>query len=69
MLNFGGSAAELTTTRFAFDIDSDGRQDQIAFVGANSGFLALDRNSDGVIGDGRELFGPTTGQGLSLIHI
>lgn len=65
VLNFGGSAAELTTTRFAFDIDSDGRQDQIAFVGANSGFLALDRNSDGVIGDGRELFGPTTGQGFA----
>lgn len=65
VLNFGGSAAELTTTRFAFDIDSDGRQDQIAFVGANSGFLALDRNSDGVISDGRELFGPTTGQGFA----
>ena len=65
VLNFSGSTAELTTTRFAFDIDSDGRQDQIAFVGANSGFLALDRNSDGVVNDGRELFGPTTGQGFA----
>lgn len=65
VLNFGGTAAELTTTRFSFDIDSDGRQDQIAFVGANSGFLALDRNQDGVINDGQELFGPTTGQGFA----
>ena len=65
VLNFGGNAAELTTTRFSFDIDSDGQQDQIAFVSPNSGFLALDRNNDGTINDGRELFGATTGQGFA----
>ena len=65
VLNFAGNAAELTTTRFDFDIDSDGRQDQIAFVGPNSGFLALDRNSDGKINDGRELFGAATGEGFA----
>ncbi|HRD64611.1 MAG TPA: VCBS repeat-containing protein [Candidatus Competibacter sp.] len=65
VLNFGGDAVELTTTRFSFDIDADGNRDQIAFVGPNSGFLALDRNGDGVINDGRELFGPTTGQGFA----
>lgn len=65
VLNFAGNAAELTTTRFSFDIDSDGQQDQIAFVGPNSGFLALDRNNDGTINDGRELFGATTGQGFA----
>lgn len=64
-LNFGGNAADLTTTRFSFDIDSDGRQDQIAFVGPSSGFLALDRNSDGKINDGRELFGAMTGRGFA----
>ncbi|MCP5158413.1 MAG: VCBS repeat-containing protein [Gammaproteobacteria bacterium] len=64
-LNFGGHAAELTTTRFSFDIDSDGRQDQIAFVGPNSGFLALDRNGDGIINNGQELFGASTGQGFA----
>jgi len=63
-LNFSG-VAELTARRFSFDIDSDGRFDQIAFVGANSGFLALDRNRDGAINDGRELFGPATGQGFA----
>jgi hypothetical protein len=65
VLNFGGNAAELTATRFSFDLDSDGHQDQIAFVGPDSGFLALDRNDDGVISDGRELFGPATGQGFA----
>ena len=65
VLNFGGAAAELTTTQFSFDIDSDGRADQIAFVGPNSGFLALDRNADGVINDGGELFGAKTGDGFA----
>ena len=64
-LNFGGNAAELTTTRFSFDIDADGQKDQIAFVGPQSGFLALDRNGDGTINDGSELFGATTGQGFA----
>ncbi len=65
VLNFNGNAAELTTTHYSFDIDSDGRQDQIAFVSPDSGFLALDRNKDGVINDGSELFGPATGQGFA----
>ena len=65
VLNFGGNAAELTTTRFEFDIDSDGRSDQIAFVGPDSGFLALDRNKDGKVNDGSELFGPATGEGFA----
>ncbi|MBK1647913.1 hypothetical protein [Rhabdochromatium marinum] len=65
VLNFNGNAAELTSTRFEFDIDSDGRADQIAFVGPDSGFLALDRNADGKINDGRELFGPSTGAGFA----
>ncbi|MFZ1830919.1 MAG: VCBS repeat-containing protein [Candidatus Competibacteraceae bacterium] len=63
-LNFDGNAAALTQTHFSFDIDADGRQDQIAFVGPNSGFLALDRNGDGQINDGQELFGAMTGQGF-----
>ncbi|MDZ7621873.1 MAG: hypothetical protein U5O69_05535 [Candidatus Competibacteraceae bacterium] len=65
VLNFEGNAAELTSTRFSFDIDSNGQPRQIAFVGSDSGFLALDRNGDGVINNGRELFGPATGDGFA----
>ncbi|MCP3661393.1 MAG: hypothetical protein GY696_02685 [Gammaproteobacteria bacterium] len=65
IVNFNGTAAELTQTKFKFDIDADGNKDQIAFVGSGSGFLALDRNDDGVINDGRELFGAISGQGFS----
>jgi hypothetical protein len=64
ILNFHGTAAELTEDKFSFDLDADGRQDQISFVGPGSGFLAIDHNHDGLINDGSELFGPTTGDGF-----
>ncbi len=64
-LNFGGTAAQLTDARFKFDLDADGRKDDISFLSSNSGFLAFDRNGDGVINDGSELFGPTTGDGFA----
>lgn len=63
-VNFSGTAAELSQTSFTFDIDMDGRSDQLAFTNPDSGFLALDRNDDGVINDGSELFGPTSGDGF-----
>jgi hypothetical protein len=65
VINFSGKAAELTERNFSFDLDLDGRDDQIAFVSSGSGFLALDRNGDGEINDGSELFGPATGSGFT----
>lgn len=65
VINFDGKGAELSQTRFAFDIDSDGTPDQIARLRPGSGMLALDRNGDGVVNDGSELFGPRTGQGFA----
>ncbi len=64
VLNFAGTAAQLTDQRFSFDLDADGQQDKINFVAPGSGFLVFDRNRDGKINDGRELFGPTTGDGF-----
>jgi hypothetical protein len=65
VINFNGTAARLTQTRFAFDIDLDGQPDQINFLREGSGFLALDRNGDGEINDGGELFGPRSGDGFA----
>jgi len=64
VINFEGNAAELTTTHFEFDIDANGSLDQIAMLKSGSGMLALDKNQDGVINDGSELFGPRTGNGF-----
>ncbi|HSL40616.1 MAG TPA: hypothetical protein VK857_09600, partial [Desulforhopalus sp.] len=65
VLNFSGTAAQLGQRDFHFDIDADGHKDQIAFVAPGSGFLALDKNGDGVINDGRELFGALSGNGFA----
>ena len=65
VINFGGTAAQLTQTTFRFDLDADGIDDRIAFVGPGSGFLALDANNDGVINNGSELFGALSGDGFA----
>jgi len=64
VINFGGHAAELTGGRFAFDLDADGNTEQISGLASGNGFLALDRNQDGKINNGLELFGPASGQGF-----
>ena len=65
VLNFGGSAAQLTSQRFKFDLDTDGKTEDINFVAGGSGFLALDKNGDGKINNGSELFGAATGNGFA----
>lgn len=65
VLNFSGTAAQLTSQRFSFDLDANGTADEINFVTGGSGFLAFDRNSDGTINDGSELFGALSGDGFS----
>lgn len=65
VLHFDGAAPALTDTRFAFDLDADGTAENMPFVGAGSGFLVFDRNANGQVDDGTELFGATTGNGFA----
>ncbi len=64
VINFSGAAAELTQDTFSFDIDNDGHANQISFLKPGSGFLALDKNGDGSINNGSELFGTESGNGF-----
>ena len=65
VINFAGSAAELDGTRLEFDLDSDGKVESVAGLGAASGYLAVDRNGDGCVNDGSELFGTCSGNGFA----
>ncbi len=65
VINFNGTGAQLTDAQFAFDLDADGQQEKIAFVTSGSGFLALDKNRDGQINNGTELFGTRSGDGFA----
>lgn len=51
-----------TLHKVAFDIDDDGYKELISWtgIGKADAFLALDRNDDGRIGSGAELFGDAT---------
>jgi hypothetical protein len=65
VINFAGSAAQLSDQRFRLDLDSDGSIDEAHFVAAGSGFLVFDRNGDGQVNDGGELFGARSGNGFA----
>lgn len=64
VINLDGDIAELSDQKFFFDIDGDGAEDEISMLNEGSGYLALDKNGDGKINDGKELFGPQSGNGF-----
>lgn len=64
VINLDSNIAEVSDQTFLFDLDGDGELDEINRLSAGSGFLALDKNGDGVINDGNELFGAKSGNGF-----
>ena len=65
VINFAGTAAQLTDTKFAFDLAGTGTKDDISFIRPGSGFLTLDRNGNGNVDNGSELFGTRSGDGFA----
>lgn len=65
VINLDAGAASVTDQKFLFDLDADGKEEMISFAGQGSGFLALDKNGDGKINDGSELFGTKSGNGFA----
>ncbi len=65
IINVGANVASVSDQKFYFDLDADGSVDKISGISAGSGFLALDKNNDGIINDGTELFGTQSGDGFA----
>lgn len=64
VINLDGNISEVSSQKFMFDIDADGILDSVSMPTSGSGFLALDKNGDGIINDGSELFGTSSGDGF-----
>lgn len=64
IINADSSFAKVEDKKFLFDLNCDGTEEEVSFAGEGSGFLALDKNGDGKINDGSELFGTKSGNGF-----
>jgi hypothetical protein len=68
IINYNGGANSFDnisqSMTFEFDINSDGTKENIPLLKDGSGFLALDKNENGQIDDGGELFGPNSSDGF-----
>ena len=65
VINLDTNIAELEDQKFFFDLDADGQMDEISMLNGGSVYLALDKNQDGTINDGLELFGTASGDGFA----
>lgn len=65
VINLDTDIADLSDQKFFFDLDADGQMDEISMLKGGSGYLALDKNNDGAINDGSELFGTASGDGFA----
>lgn len=54
----------ISDQKWFFDIDGDGRKEEISQLAKGNGFLALDENENGIIDNGKELFGTQSGNGF-----
>ncbi len=64
VINLDGGIPELADFTFGLDLDLDGEEETIQGLAQGSGYLCFDRNGDGIINDGSELFGPATNNGF-----
>ncbi len=69
VINVNDSPTAISNQTFYFDLNGDGKEEEINKLAAGHGFLALDRNEDGKINDGTELFGAMTGDGFGELAV
>lgn len=65
VINFDGYSADIQKSQFHFDLDADGNNETLSSLHTHSRFLAQDSNHNGIIDNGKELFGAMTGDGFA----
>jgi hypothetical protein len=72
VINFNGAASQLSgeaNRRFRFDLNGDGKAEILPGFASGSGYLVIDRNDNGRIDSGKELFGPQSGNGFAELAL
>lgn len=69
IINLDSSVASVFDVKVKFDLDADGTKEEIGVLGPQSGYLSFDKNGDGIIGDGSELFGTASGNGFEDLAV
>lgn len=64
VINVASSVTRISDQKFLFDLNCDGEDEKISKLCSGSGFLALDKNGNGKVDDGTELFGAQSGNGF-----
>lgn len=64
LINFSGTAPQLLDQTFHFDLDADGQNETLPLLASGSAYLVFDRNANGRVDSGKELFGPATDDGF-----
>ncbi len=65
VISLDSNPISVSDQKWSFDIDGDGKKDSISMLSKGAGFLCYDKNGDGIINDGREMFGSKTGNGFA----
>ena len=64
VINVASSVTQISDQKFLFDLNCDGEDEKISKLCSGSGFLSLDKNGNGKVDDGSELFGAQSGNGF-----
>ncbi len=64
IVQLGDQPLSLARESYRFDLNLDGLADALPGLNGQAAYLVLDRNNNGRIDDGRELFGPRSGNGF-----
>ncbi len=65
VINLDDDVVGLSDQKFFFDLNMDGVEEEVSTLETGNAFLSLDKNNDGKINDGSELFGAASGNGFA----